>query len=144
MKSLYKNSRENIVNIATDNKTTLDKVKHRMKKLYDQRIIVRYIAKIDYQKLGYEFYKSLIYLKNFNSENLKKMIEYTENSKTILNVVQQVAPWDLEFVIFARSFQEYSSAISEFTQKFPNMIKKIETATMGEDLIYPSNKLVFE
>jgi DNA-binding Lrp family transcriptional regulator len=142
--TLYANSRANIADIAADNKTTVDKVRTRMRMLEEKRIIIRYTLDLDYNKIGYEFYKAFIYLKGYAPAQLKRLMEYAEQSRTIINIVKQLAPWDYEFVIFARNFQEYQETLSELTAAFPDLIKNIETAVMSTDIIFPCKKLVFE
>ena len=143
LNELYNNSKANIAHVAHKCNTTVDVVKNRMKKLEKESVIIRYTTSIDYQKIGYEFYKSFIYLKSYNEEELNEILKYAENSDTIINIVKQVAPWDFEFILFAKSFQEYNNAISKLTQKFSKTIKKIETATMSQDIIFPCQQLIF-
>lgn len=141
LQELYFDSRKNIATIAGNLSTTVDIVRNRMKKLEEQGVIIRYTIAIDYSKIGYEFYKASIYLKSFDKETIEFMLNYAEKSNTIINIVKQIAPWDIEFVIFARSFKEYNDSIGAFTTKFKNSIKKVETAVMSEDIIFPCSKL---
>jgi DNA-binding Lrp family transcriptional regulator len=144
LSELYTDSRANLAYIAYKNKTSVDIVRNRIKKLEKLRIIIRYTICLDYQQLGYEFYKSFIYLNSHDDQEIKSMLKYAEQSDKIINMVKQVAPWDFEFIIFARSFKEYNDTISELTEKFPKNIKKIESATMSLDVIFPCKKLIFE
>ena len=144
LKGLYFNSRENIATLADNYHTTVDIVRNRMKKMEEQGIIIRYTVQLNYQKIGYDLYKSFIYLKSFSKEHIHAMLAYAEKSDTIINIVKQIAPWDIEFVIFVQNFQEYNKVVSEFTEKFSNSIKKVETSTMSEDIIFPCKTLVFE
>ena len=59
LKDLFKNSRINVVEIARKHNSTVDIIRNRIKKLEDKKIIWRYLAKINYNKLGYEFFKSM-------------------------------------------------------------------------------------
>ncbi len=144
LKELYNNSKINIAHLASKCKTTVDIVKNRMKKLENNGIIIKYTTLIDYQKIGYEFYKSFIYLKAYDEEIINKILKYVEKSDKIINIVKQVAPWDFEFIIFVKSFQEYNNTIGELTENFSKVIRKVETATMSQDIIFPCNKLIFD
>ena len=73
-----------------------------MKKLSEKDIIVRYSARVDYHKLGYEYYKTHVFLKN--KKSLQKLLSYIEGTTDMINVVRQIAPWDLEIVHFNNSF----------------------------------------
>lgn len=107
-------------------------------------MIIRYTINLDYQKIGYEFYKSFIYLNSHDKKQVDKMLSYIEKSDKIINFVKQVAAWDFELVIFAKNFQEYDEAINKFTEEFSKDIKQIDTATMRTDIIYPCEKLIFD
>jgi len=144
LKELYFNSKENVATIAGKLNTTVDIVRNRMKKMEEDGIIIRYTLFIDYKKVGYELYKASVYLKSFDEKEIEGMMKYAEKSDKIINIVKQIAPWDIEFVVFAKDFQDYNKVISEFTEKFSSSIKKVETAIMSEDIIFPCKKLVFE
>lgn len=38
----------------------------------------------------------------------------------------------------------YNEIISNLTERFSNIIQKIETSIMGEDYVFPSKELIFE
>ena len=141
LQEIYFDSRKNIATIAYRLKTSVDIVRNRIKNMEEKRVIIRYTIAIDYQKVGYEFYKASVYIKSFKKDDIASMLKYAEQSNTIINIVRQIAPWDIELVVFARSFKEYSSSIGEFVTKFKNSIKKVDTAVMGEDIIFPCSKL---
>ncbi len=141
LQEVYFDSRKNVATIADNLHTTVDIVRLRIRKLEEQRIIICYTLAIDYQNIGYEFYKASVYLKSFKTETMDAIMKYAEQSDVIINVVKQIAPWDLEFVLFARSFKEYNDVIGAFTTHFKHAVKKIDTAIMSEDIIFPCSKL---
>ncbi|MBM3230296.1 Lrp/AsnC family transcriptional regulator [Candidatus Pacearchaeota archaeon] len=141
--NLYWNATENIATLADKLDTTIDIVRNRIKNLENEGIIIRYSAVIDYQKIGYEFHKAFVYLKQCDSEFLKKLHAYVAQSKVIINLVKQIAPWDFELVLFTRNFAEYDEALGHFTQTFATQVQKIESATMAVDIIFPCSKLPF-
>lgn len=144
LKSLFKNSRENIATIAHDYKTTVDIVRNRMKNMEENSIIKKYTLLIDYKKIGYELYKTFIYFKSLDTEEFDRFMKYAQNQSNIIHIVKQISPWDLELEIMCNGFNEYNKIISELTENFSNSIQKVETAIMYEDRIFPSEKLIFE
>jgi DNA-binding Lrp family transcriptional regulator len=144
LNEIYWDAKKNIAEIAFNLKTTVDIVRTRLQNFKKNKIIIRYSAIIDYQKIGYEYYKAFVYLKDVDDNLLKKINEYIKNNKVIINMVKQIASWDLELVLFAQNFAEYDSTMGQFTKEFSKNVIKIETATMREDIIFPCNKLVFE
>ena len=143
MEKVYWNAKENIATLSYDLNTTVDIIRNRIKNLEREKIIIRYTAVIDYQKIGYEFHKSFIYLKKADDEFYGKFKNYVANSKIVINMVEQIAPWDIEIILFTKNFSEYDKAIAELTESFSKNIRKIESATMSKDIIFPCKKLPF-
>ena len=79
----------------------------------------------------YQVMMSYIGLKEFKGEKSNK----------IINVVKQIAPWEFELILFVKNFQEYLQTIKELTQTNPQIFKKIETAIMSEDVIFPCKEV---
>ncbi|MBU0977435.1 MAG: Lrp/AsnC family transcriptional regulator [Nanoarchaeota archaeon] len=144
LKALFRNSRENIASIAHDNNTTVDIIKNRIKKLEQEKIISRYLAVLNYQKLGYEFYKTFLYFKNLNDTDLQNLMSHCESHPNIIHLVKQISPWDIELEIMCQSYEQYNEIISGLTAKFSGIINKVETAIMGEDYVFPAKEMVFE
>jgi Lrp/AsnC family transcriptional regulator for asnA, asnC and gidA len=144
LERLFNNSRENIASIADKTHTTIDKVRIRMKRMEEQKIIARYTISIDYKKLGYEFYKTFLYFKNLNDDDLKKLINYIENKPNIIHLIKQISPWDIELETMCLSYEEYNRIMSNLTEEFSGIIKKVETAIIGEDYVFPSKRMIFE
>ena len=99
---------------------------------------------MNYQKLGYEFFKTFLYFKNINEKDMNNLMSYCLNNPNIIHLVKQISPWDIELEIMCENYEKYNNIISELTEKFSNIIKKVETAIMSEDYVFPSKKLVFE
>lgn len=138
---LYNNSKINLSDLAFQTDSTIDIVRGRMKKLEKLGVIIRYSIYINYQKIGYELYKAFIYLASYNKEEINSILKYAEKSDKIINVVKQIAPWDLEFIIFAKNFEDYLDTVNELTKINPKLFKKFETSIMSEDIIFPCDKV---
>lgn len=144
LKELFKNSRINIVDIADKNNSTVDIVRNRIKKLEAANIISRYMVNIDYNKLGYEFYKTFIYFRSFDKSEESRLINYAKNQKNIIHLIKQISPWDIELEIMCQSYHEYNQIINELTRLFPNIIQKVDTAIISENYEFASKQLIFE
>jgi DNA-binding Lrp family transcriptional regulator len=143
LKELYNDSTINLSDLAFRTKSTIDIVRARMKKLEKLGIIIRYTIYIDYRKIGYELYKTFIYLGSHTKEEIENVMRYAEKSDKIINVVKQIASWDFEFIIFAKNFEDYTNTISELTKTNPKMFRKFETSIMSEDIIFPCKEVYF-
>ncbi|MFH1770666.1 MAG: Lrp/AsnC family transcriptional regulator [archaeon] len=144
LKELFQNSRINVVDIARKHNTTIDIVRSRMKKLEEKRIVFRYKAIIDHNKLGHEFFKTFLYFKNLTKEDEERLMEYTRKVPAIIHMVKQISPWDIELEIMCEHYAEYNDIISNLTKEFSNIIQKVETAIMGEDYVFPAEEMIFE
>ena len=144
LKELFKNSRINIVDIANKHSSTVDIIRNRIKKLEQAKIISRYTVNIDYNKLGYEFYKTFLYFRSFDKSEENRLVNYAKNQKNVIHLIKQISPWDIELEIMCESYHEYNKIINELTKLFPNTIQKVETAIMSEDYVFASKQMIFE
>lgn len=144
LRELFDNGRINVVDIARKHHSTIDIVRSRMKKLEEKKVIIRYLARIDYNKLGYEFFKTFLYFRNLTKSDENRLREYCRMQPKIIHLIRQISPWDIELEIICEGFTEYNKIISSLTRKFSNVINKVETAIMGEDYVFPADKLIFE
>ncbi len=135
----YSNARLSLAKIAHQLNISVDKVQLRVKRLKERGIIVRYSARIDYNKLGYEYYKTHIYLKN--KKSVQKIYSYVESTTDMINVLEQIAPWDMEIVQFNTSFQEYTMSLEKFSKAFADDIERTDFSAMYLDIIYPCKKM---
>jgi DNA-binding Lrp family transcriptional regulator len=102
------------------------------------------MVNIDYNKLGYEFYKTFIYFRSFDKSEESRLINYAKNQKNIIHLIKQISPWDIELEIMCQSYHEYNQIINELTRLFPNIIQKVDTAIISENYEFASKQLIFE
>ena len=144
LRELFDNGRINVVDITRNHNSTVDIVRNRMKKLEEKKIIIRYLAKIDFNKLGYEFFKTFLYFRNLTKNDEKRLREYCRLHPKIIHLVRQISPWDIELEIMCENYLDYNDIISNLTKEFSTVINKVETAIMGKDYVFPADKMVFE
>jgi DNA-binding Lrp family transcriptional regulator len=144
LKILYENSKEHIINIAKKSGVTADTVRERIKKLTNNKVITRHRARIDFTKLGYEFFKTFLYFTNLTKEDEARLMEYSRQHPNILYLIKQNSPWDVELEIMCENYLKYNEILDGLTKEFSDIINKVETAIMSEDYVFPRNKLIFE
>ena len=144
LKALFENSRENVATIAYKNKTSVDIVRGRLKRMEAQGIIVKYTIAIDYDLLGYELYKTFVYLKSTEKDAIKRLLAHLLMDKNIIHVVKQISPWDIELETLCENYRQYNTVMSRLTQRFSDVINKIETSIISEDVVFPAKEMVFE
>ncbi len=144
LQELFLNSRISLVEISRKHDLTVDIVRNRIKRLEEKKIISRYTAKIDFNVLGYEFYKTFLYFHNLTKTDELKLMEYTRKNPNIIHLIKQISPWNIELEIMCESYHQYNQIISALTQEFSEIISKVETAIMSEDYVFPAEKMIFE
>jgi len=122
---LDKNSRISINKIAKKIKLSRDVVRYRIKQLEKQEIIQKYIAIIDFTKLGYQNIRLYLRLKNTSTEIEEKMINYLINQKNIFTVYKTDGKYDLAIGFFVKDLQKYQIYYEKFLKIFkPYILKK--------------------
>ncbi len=144
LRELFLDARINIVEITRKHHSTVDIIRNRMRRLEERKIIFRYTIRLDFNKLGFEFYKTFLYFKNLTKEDEQKLMEYTRRNQHIIHLMKQISPWDVELESMCENYQEYNDIISELTKEFSSIIQKVETAIMGEDYVFPAQRMIFE
>ena len=144
LRFLFNDARISLVDLAKQTGVSIDIIRSRKKKLEEKKIIVQYKASIDYNKLGYEFYKTFLYFNNLSEMDQNRIMEYIKQHPNILHMIKQISPWDMELEIMVKSYQEYNKIINNLKKEFANIILDVESAIMSEDHIFPAEKMVFE
>lgn len=121
---------------------SIDVVKSKVNKLIKKEIITRFYAKIDFSKLGYDFYKVFLYLKCVSKGDLQKIINYHSNDPNIINMVIQISSWDLEFEIMAENYLQYNKIVNDIKLNFANIISNLESVILSEDMLFPAKSVV--
>jgi DNA-binding Lrp family transcriptional regulator len=144
LKDLFLNSRMSVVEIAKKHQSTVDIVRNHIKKLEEKKIIFRYRVNTDHNLLGYEFFKTFLYFNNLTKNDEMRLIEYAKSEPSIIHFLKQISPWEIELEVMSESYLEYNQLIQRLTKEFAKSIKKVETAIMSEDYVFPAEQMVFE
>lgn len=140
---LFSNSRMSLVNLSTKLNTSIDKIRTRMKRLESFGVIAQYKSIINYDKLGYEFYKTFLTTKGFSSSEKRMLMDFLFSNSSVVHVVEQISPWDFEIELYCKSYHEYYAFIDSLTAQF-HQIVNVQTAIMNSDYIFPAKKLPFD
>jgi Lrp/AsnC family leucine-responsive transcriptional regulator len=108
-------------------------VVYRIKQLEKRGILSGYKIALDPHKLEYETCKCFIYLKNITSKRKKQLIEYCKLLPQLINTVQCVGPWDIEFEFEVKNFDQYYTLMHHIQNKFQDIIKNYESVLFKEE-----------
>lgn len=125
---LASNSRIPLLEIAKKSGLNAKTVVSRMRKMEKNKVIQSYKIFLNLDRIGYRFYKAFIHLGDMNLEDYKRFIMFCRLNGNIIHLVENVGSWELEPELEVESEDQYYDIINEMKKKFPNFIKKVETA----------------
>jgi len=96
IKILTKNCRTPIIDIADKLKISSSSVIKRIKNLEKRKVIQNYYLSLDFEKLGMEFCKSFVYLKNYTKKEREKLQNYCLSHPNVTALTNLIGPWEME------------------------------------------------
>lgn len=133
LKTIAPNARLSVVDMARKCNLSPRIVDYRLKDLIKREVIVFFRLSIDANKLGRDFYKGLIYLKNSSSKNLEKLCEYCLQHSLIHQWGKSVGRWQFEIELEVKDFKQYNKVAEELLNNFPDLIVRIEPVLLYEE-----------
>jgi Lrp/AsnC family transcriptional regulator for asnA, asnC and gidA len=118
---LVPNSRIMTLEIAEKLHSTVNTINSRIKKLVKTGVIVKYLVNIDWPKIGYQWYKADIVLKD--PEKMQKIVDYIENNPNLIIRITSLGYVDLELTFCLNSANQLHQIFEDLSSKFPGAIK---------------------
>jgi len=118
--------------------STIEIIKRKIKKLEEKGIILGYRIAIDFNKLGLEFFKAIIYFKSLSEKDEKALFEWMRTNPNSLYYIRSLAPWEAEFEFAVENYQKFNEIINDLRKKFPNVIRNYEHLIMISETWLPA------
>lgn len=134
LKILIKNSRTPSTEMATKLKTTARIVNYRIKDLLKRNIIIHFRLIPNINKIGMDYYKVMIQLKDLTKDKEKKFKKFLELHPSIINYSNSWGPWEIEFETEIENYKALTKLINQIRNEFSDIIKKIEFVLIYEEL----------
>lgn len=115
------NARMPLIEIADKLNTTVDVVKYRLKKLLKLNVIQGFRVNIDNAKLGYQYFKVDIYLREYKQR--KKIIDYIKYNPYMTCINSTTGLSDLELEFYLEDLPHIKHIMQDLTEKFPNAVR---------------------
>ena len=115
------NARIPLTELANKLNSTVTKVNYRIKKLQKLGVIQGFRTDIDFSKLGYQFFKADIYLKDYSKR--QDIIKHVRTNPVVIRIDQSVGVSDLELEFHVRTLQEFHRIMQNIINEFPDAIK---------------------
>ena len=116
------NARMPVKEISERLDTTVAVVNYRIKKLMKEEVIQGFRADIDFGKLGYQFFKTDLDLKDYKQRG--KIINYAKTNPHLVRIDKSVGISDLELEYHVQSLEQFHEVMKDLINKFPDVIKK--------------------
>ena len=133
---LDKNSRASLSELAKKLKTSKEVIHYRLKKLIDEKVILRFHTITPLYRFGLTAYKVYLRLGDCSKENLDKLIEYLLNNKDVFWFGTCNGRWDLIFGTTSKSLEDFMIIQDKIMHKFGNFIQEKELSISRENLQY--------
>jgi DNA-binding Lrp family transcriptional regulator len=130
LKSLAPNIRKPIVDIAKEVNESPQFVINRIKLLEKKKVIQGYKPLINWQKLGYTYYKANITLNSF--DNYNDLFKFCQSNPYIFQLDKTIGGWDLEIEIYAKDNHHFRTIMNNLESQFPNAIEKYNYFTLDK------------
>jgi len=135
LNELAKNPRVSLVKIAEIMKESAKFIAYRIQRLEKEKLIEAYRPIINYNALGYTYYKIFINLNKISKTELLKLKVHIKSNPLIIYIVEGIGlPADLDIEMVARSNQDLFNFIQDLREKFPKLIAEYNTFVIMDTL----------
>jgi Lrp/AsnC family leucine-responsive transcriptional regulator len=134
---LANDARIPLTKLAHKAKSTVEIVRRRMRRMEELGIILSYRIDVDINKLGYEFFKAIIYFKSLSHKEELALMEWMKQEPHSVYYIRSLAPWEAEFEFVVENYLQFNKIIDEMRQKFPNVIRNCEHVIFMEERWMP-------
>lgn len=122
--ALYGNAREKSTAIAKKAGISPDAVNYRIKRLEKLGIINGYTAWFDARKIGFNYYKILVWFKDVSRQDEEKFVKYCMAKPDVVYMDKIMGSWDMELDVIVKDNSELHDLTRELKTKFGSIIGK--------------------
>jgi len=127
------NSRIKLVDLAEKTKLSPKVVAYRIKEMEKKKIIRGYKIFLNPNIVGFNVYKSFVYLKNVNEKRKKEFLDYCKRLPNLTYIVLTFAPWDLEMGFETSDDKEYYKIMEDIKEKFNDIVSSYDSTIILEE-----------
>lgn len=133
LKYIANNARFNYTDIANRFNMNVKTAQKRIKQLEKDGIIQGYVTFLDTKKIGYNFFKLCIYLKNYQNR-LNTFIRYCLEQPNAIHVIESLGPWEIELEIETETLEDFYEITHNIRNDFSDIIKKTESVIISHEI----------
>ena len=118
---LARNSRIPTIDIAKELNITATTISKRIKRLIELGVILKFHITINWELIGYKWFKVDLYLKDYNK--IHQIIKYLETNPHLSYIDKTFGYADLELELIVKNVDQFKQIIEDISLKFPKMIR---------------------
>ena len=142
LKLLLSNARLKITEIATKLNQSIKTITNRIKKLEANNIIYCYRTLLNYEALGFTYYKLFLFC-DASPKVLEKIKQYLQEQHPVIRITEGVnILGDLDIDLIVESNEELYTFITQLRYTFPKVIEEYETLHMTHGHYVLADKIV--
>ncbi len=123
LKIISANSRTPLIDIASQLGVSDKVVSYRLKRLEKEKVISGYGISLDLEKMGYEYWKIHLNLKNYSEKRFKEMNNFCVQYPNIVYTDELIGGADFEIEGFFRGYSEVQFFMKQLREKFDDILR---------------------
>jgi Lrp/AsnC family leucine-responsive transcriptional regulator len=133
LKAIANDARFNYMALARKFDMNIKTIQKRIARMEKAGVIRGYVTFLDTKKMGYNFFKLCIYLKDYEN-GIESFIRYCLEHPNVLHVIESFGPWEIELEIETENSEQFYAITHEIRNRFPGIIKKTESVIISDEL----------
>ena len=133
LKAIAVQSRTSVVNLAEKLNSTPAIIKYRIEKLEEEGIIVRYRLNIDHSRLGMLYFKTQLFLADYQQKHIKKFYDFCFNEPRITCFIEQLGECSVEIELEVDTLEQYHDIIDRIREEFPTLIQNFRSMLISDE-----------
>ncbi len=136
------NARFRLLDIAKDLSVDVKTVQNKIKKFHKIGFIEGYTTFFNLNKIGLKYFKIFIYVQERSKKEYESLLSFCKNKPNVIHLMKTIGPWELELEIEAEDLEYIHKLTKELRNRFPNIIKKIESVIISNEMkldFFPQN-----
>lgn len=133
---LNRTGRSGISELSRDLKVSPQKIRTRLKRLEDLKVVIGYTVKLDHQQLGYVYRKVLLRLNDTSKAYLNTLSQYLKEQPSVIFLLKTLGTYDFEFELMTRSSDEFYNLLKNLRLFLGPQLRDLNTVIMSDEPRY--------
>ena len=127
LKELHENARIPLTELGEKLSLSKDAVDYRIKKLITCGIIKKFIIRLNYHLLNFQYTTIMLKLASISPVQKKEFLHYIYQDERFYALMDQIGTWDLSLMMFFENPKDQRDFIMDLKEKFSEVIQSHES-----------------